>query len=119
MVASLSPDTKIIGRPVTKWAAHNLLFLTFPLRFDCNHPKQEQNIQEKANSKQCTFSKEYFAETNDMYLVEKLIVAESMLSASVISLPQSQLAISEFNVSISAILYCQILRVYDRLELCF
>ena len=57
--------------------------------------------------------------TSDMYLVEKLIVAESMLSASVISLPQSQLAISELNVSISAILYCQILRVYDRLELCF
>ena len=57
--------------------------------------------------------------TSDMYLVEKFIVAESMLSASVIRLPQSELAVSEFNVSISAFLYCQILRVYDRLELCF
>ena len=42
-----------------------------------------------------------------------------MLSASVTRLPKSQLAISEFNVSISAFLYCQILWVYDRLELCF
>ena len=42
-----------------------------------------------------------------------------MLSASVISLSQSQLAINEFNGSISAFLYCQILRVYDRLKLCF
>ena len=53
---------------------------------------------------------------SDMYLVEKFIVVESMLSASVISLPQSQVDISEFNVSISAFLYCQILRVYDRLK---